>query len=178
MRLSATTAAHLKRVVALLFQSPFARFSVVGSVGVVIDMALLFALSDPSTLAFGVTVSKFLAAEAALICNFIGNELWTFAAEPDDRRATPERWKRFYRFHCVCGIGIPLNAALLHVQFSYFDINRYAANAVSIAAVATWNYSLNKHITWRAVRNRAAVSGLATFPLKIREPDSDALGSA
>ncbi len=56
----------------------FVRFAIVGSSGVVIDMGLLYLLSDPHTLAWGLTRSKLIASEAAIINNFLWNDLWTF----------------------------------------------------------------------------------------------------
>jgi dolichol-phosphate mannosyltransferase len=63
---------HLLRLrFAKLPVSRFTRFAVVGLSGVVVDMGLLFLLSDPSTLGWGLTRSKLLAAELAIVNNFI-----------------------------------------------------------------------------------------------------------
>ena len=50
----------------------FLRFSLVGFSGVFLDMAIFYLLSDPSTLAWGLTRSKIIAAEMAIINNFSG----------------------------------------------------------------------------------------------------------
>ena len=56
----------------------FVRFAAVGLSGVVVDMGVLYLLSDPSTLGWGLTRSKIIAAELAIINNFIWNDAWTF----------------------------------------------------------------------------------------------------
>jgi len=56
----------------------FIKFCCVGGSGVVVDMAVLALLADPRFLGWNVLLSKVCAAEAAMINNFIWNELWTF----------------------------------------------------------------------------------------------------
>ncbi len=54
-----------------LLASRFVRFCVVGLSGVAIDMGLLWLLSDPANLGWGLTRSKLIAAEAAIVSNFL-----------------------------------------------------------------------------------------------------------
>jgi dolichol-phosphate mannosyltransferase len=75
-----------------LLTGRFARFASVGLTGVLVDMGLLYLLSDPSRLAWGLTRSKLIAAEAAIVNNFIWNDLWTFGdLVPGQRRLAPTR---------------------------------------------------------------------------------------
>ena len=56
-----------------LRRSPFGRlvkYGIVGMLGVGVDMFVLYLLSDPTTLALGLTRSKIVAAEVALLNNF------------------------------------------------------------------------------------------------------------
>jgi dolichol-phosphate mannosyltransferase len=41
-------------------------------------MAIFYLLSDASTLGWGLTRSKIIAAEVAVLNNFLWNDLWTF----------------------------------------------------------------------------------------------------
>lgn len=67
---------HLARIrIHLLKTSSFVRFCIVGASGTLIDTAVLFLLSDPLTLGWGLTRSKIIAAELALTNNFIWNDL-------------------------------------------------------------------------------------------------------
>jgi dolichol-phosphate mannosyltransferase len=141
---------HLLRIrLHLLKASLFFRFCVVGLSGVVIDMGLLYLLSDPSTLHWGLTRSKILASEAALINNFIWNDLWTFAAISRSQNQFGQRLKRFLKFNAICAFGLLLNVLILNFEFNKLHMNRYVANLLAIAIVTVWNYGTNWKLNWR-----------------------------
>ncbi len=128
----------------------FLRFAVVGLSGVIVDMGLLFLLSDPSMLGWGLTRSKLIAAEAAIINNFLWNDAWTFGDVSAQQRGLPRRLRRFGKFQLICLAGVVLNTLLLNLQFNLLHMNRYVANAVAIAAVTGWNFWLNLKLSWGA----------------------------
>jgi dolichol-phosphate mannosyltransferase len=137
---------------ALLPSSRLLRFCLIGTSGVVVDMALLYLLSDPKMLGFGLTRSKLVAAEAAVIWNFLLNDAWTFgdiARQHPDLRA---RLRRFIGFNAVCAVGIGLNLVLLNLLFNVGKLNRYLANALAILAVTAWNYGINRKLNWSPLR--------------------------
>ncbi len=141
---------HLLRIrLYLLKSSSFVRFCIVGLSGVVIDMSLLYLLSDPRMLGWGLTRSKILAAEAALINNFIWNDMWTFAAVSRHQNHLSQRLKRFLKFNAICAVGLVLNVLILNLEFNVFHINRYVANLVAIGIVTVWNYMTNWKLNWR-----------------------------
>jgi dolichol-phosphate mannosyltransferase len=141
---------HLFRLRLYLLQvSSFFRFCAVGASGVVIDMSILYLLSDPSTLHWGLTRSKFLAAEAALLNNFIWNDMWTFGDISREQKTMGQRLKRFLKFNAICSLGISFNIVILNIEFNLFHMNRYVANLVAIGLVTLWNYKSNKEFSWR-----------------------------
>jgi dolichol-phosphate mannosyltransferase len=141
---------HLFRLRLYLLQvSSFFRFCVVGASGVVIDMSILYLLSDPSTLHWGLTRSKFLAAEAALLNNFIWNDMWTFGDIAREQNTMGQRVKRFLKFNAICSLGIFFNIVILNIEFNLLHMNRYVANLVAIGLVTLWNYKSNKEFSWR-----------------------------
>jgi len=141
---------HLFRLRLYLLQvSSFFRFCVVGASGVVIDMSILYLLSDPSTLHWGLTRSKFLAAEAALLNNFIWNDIWTFGDISSEQKTMSQRVKRFLKFNAICSLGIFFNIVILNIEFNLFHMNRYVANLVAIGLITLWNYKSNKEFSWR-----------------------------
>src|SRR5262245_20154845 len=85
----------------------FLRFALVGGSGVLVDMAFLFLLSDPRTLGLGLTRSKVIAAELAMVNNFLWNDAWTFR-DLVAERGKRARLRRFLRFNLVCGAGLVL----------------------------------------------------------------------
>jgi dolichol-phosphate mannosyltransferase len=127
----------------------FLRFAVVGLSGVIVDMGLLFLLSDPSMLGWGLTRSKLIAAETAIVNNFLWNDAWTFGDVSAHQRGFRPRLRRFGKFQLICFAGVLLNTSLLNLQFNLLHLNRYVANAVAIAAVTGWNFWLNLKLSWR-----------------------------
>ena len=144
---------YLRHLVRLRFSSlpvnRFVRFAAVGLSGVIVDMGLLYVLSDPTMLAWGLTRSKLIAAEMAILNNFFWNDRWTFRDLSAKQRGMKARLRRFYKFQLVCLAGVAINATLLNLQFNLLGMNRYVANAVAIAAVTAWNFWLNLKLSWR-----------------------------
>lgn len=127
----------------------FLRFGLVGLSGVVVDMAMLWLLSDPSMLGWGLTRSKVLASELAIANNFLWNDCWTFGDVAAEQPALRQRLKRFLKFNGVCLIGLGLNVLTLNLLFNQFGFNRYLANLVAIALVTAWNFWVNLKLNWR-----------------------------
>src|SRR5215468_5152698 len=127
----------------------FFRFALVGLSGVAVDMGVLYLLSDPTTLGWGLTRSKIIAAELALISNFLLNDAWTFRDMVGEQTGFRHTLHRLLKFNAICGIGILLNVILLNVQFNYLHMNRYVANAIAIGVVTVWNFLLNLKLSWR-----------------------------
>ncbi|HVO13127.1 MAG TPA: glycosyltransferase [Vicinamibacteria bacterium] len=145
--------AYLRQLLRLrlhtLRDSRFPRFALVGLSGVVVDMGLLFLLSDPRCLGLGLTRSKLVAAEIAILNNFWWNDRWTFGDLVPGQRTFGATLRRLLKFNTICLAGLALNVALLNLQFNLLGMNRYLANAVAIAAVTAWNYLLNRALAWR-----------------------------
>jgi dolichol-phosphate mannosyltransferase len=146
---------YLRHLLRLRFSSlpvnRFIRFATVGLSGVIVDMGLLYLLSDPTMLAWGLTRSKLIAAEMAILNNFFWNDRWTFRDLSAKQRGPKARLRRFGKFQLVCLAGVAINATLLNLQFNLLGMNRYVANAVAIAAVTAWNFGLNLKLSWRMV---------------------------
>jgi dolichol-phosphate mannosyltransferase len=126
----------------------YAQFCLVGGSGVIVDMGFLWLLASPSMLGWNLTVSKVLAAEAALINNFVWNELWTFRELTAGRTRWRERFGRFLKFNLICVAGIGLSVALLNLQVHGFGMNVYLSNLIAIVGVSLWNFGLNLKFGW------------------------------
>jgi dolichol-phosphate mannosyltransferase len=146
---------HLVRLRWLtLPQSKLFRFCLVGASGVVVDMSMLFVLSDPTMLGFGLTRSKVLAAEVAIVNNFLWNDAWTFADAARSEPGLKAKFRRFLGYNAICIAGVALNVVILNLLFNLAGMNRYVANAIAIVAVTAWNYGLNKRLNWSAKSGR------------------------
>lgn len=130
----------------------FVRFGVVGLSGVVVDMVILYLMH--STLGLPLTRSKIVAAEVAIINNFIWNDAWTFADISMLQQGWSARLKRFLKFNLVCLAGLVLNVLVLNVIYNWVFDQRwpYLANLVAIAIVTFWNFWLNLKLSWRVTQ--------------------------
>ena len=113
-----------------------------------VDMGVLFLLSDPRTLSWGLSLSKTLAAETAIVNNFIWNDIWTFQDLAAANIGWSARARRFARFNLVCLAGIGINVLLLTVQVHLLRMNVYLANLVAIFLVSVWNFWMNLRFGW------------------------------
>lgn len=127
----------------------FLRFAAVGFSGVFVDMAILYLLSDPSSLGLPLTRSKIIASELAIFNNFLWNDIWTFGDISGCQPGKRKRFKRFLKFNVVCLAGLILNVLLLNIFFNVFHVNRYLANLMAIALVTIWNFWVNLKLSWR-----------------------------
>jgi dolichol-phosphate mannosyltransferase len=123
---------------------------------------VLYLLSDPTRLGWGLTRSKVVAAELAILNNFVWNDYWTFRDMAERQPGSRARLRRFLKFNLVCLSGLVLNVILLNLQFNLLGMNRYLANAVAIAIVMGWNFWLNVKLGWRAAERDRLPS--AKFP--------------
>jgi dolichol-phosphate mannosyltransferase len=127
----------------------FLRFGLVGLSGVFVDMAILYLLSDPATLALPLTRSKIIAGEIAIFNNFLWNDAWTFADVSMQQQEWHHRLKRFVKFNIICLAGLIINVLVLNLVFNFLIPNRYIANLIAIAVATVWNFWVNLKLSWR-----------------------------
>lgn len=127
----------------------FVRFGLVGLSGVFVDMAVLYLLSDPTTLAIPLTRSKIVAGEVAIFNNFLWNDAWTFADVSIQQKGWKSRLKRFVKFNVVCLAGLVINVLVLNIVYNFLIRNQYIANLIAIAVATIWNFWVNLKLSWR-----------------------------
>lgn len=125
----------------------FVRFAFVGLSGLVVDMGLLYLLHG--TLGFGLTRSAIVAAEVAIINNFVWNDRWTFNDVAQQQQKRHQVIKRFTKFNLICLMGLILKILILNLLFNGLHLNPYLANFLAIAAVTLWNFWINLKLSWR-----------------------------
>lgn len=128
----------------------FVRFALVGLSGVLVDMLILYLLSDPETLGWGLTRSKIVAAEVAILNNFLWNDRWTFRDLARDDTGRGAWLRRLLKFNLICLAGLAINVVVLNLLFNVVGMNRYVANLLAIATVTTWNFGMNLGLNWRS----------------------------
>lgn len=130
----------------------FIRYGLVGFLGLFVDMTLLYLLSDSNTLSLPLTISKIIAAEFAIVNNFLWNDRWTFADIANQQREWRQRCKRFLKFNIVCLAGLVLSVLVLKLVFNFLIPNRYVANLIAIATATIWNFWVNLKLSWRVTQ--------------------------
>lgn len=123
------------------------RFAAVGLTGVFVDMLVLYLFSD--VMGLKLTRSKIIAAEFAIINNFVWNDLWTFGDVSKRQPGNRQRFKRFLKFNLICLAGLILNVLLLNLIYNFVVPNKYVANLIAIGFVTIWNFWLNLKLSWR-----------------------------
>ncbi|MBW4474120.1 MAG: glycosyltransferase [Stenomitos rutilans HA7619-LM2] len=128
----------------------FLRFAFVGLSGLVVDMGLLYLLHG--TLGFGLTRSAIVAAELAIINNFVWNDRWTFGDLAQQQQKRHQVLKRFVKFNLICLMGLILKILILNLLFNGLHLNAYLANLLAIIAVTLWNFWINLKLSWRVTQ--------------------------
>ena len=132
----------------------FFKFGLVGFSGVFVDMVIFYLLSDASTLGWGLTRSKIIAAEVAVLNNFLWNDLLTFLDLAQQQFGRRKLIKRFVKFNLICLVGIGLNLIILNFLYNNLHINKYLANLIAIAIVTIWNFWFNLKLSWRVTQTK------------------------
>ena len=136
------------------FRVPVKRFlsyGLVGLSGVFVDMSIFYLLG---TLGWGLTSSKIVSSEVAVLNNFLWNDLWTFRDISSRQTGWKKLIKRFVKFNLICLIGIGLNLIILNILYNYLGINKNLANLIAIAIVTIWNFWFNLKLSWRVTETK------------------------
>ncbi len=129
----------------------FLSYGLVGLSGVFVDMSIFYLLG---TIGWGLTSSKIVSSEVAVLNNFLWNDLWTFRDISSLQVGWGRLVKRFLKFNLICLIGIGLNLIILNILYNYFGINKNLANLIAIAIVTIWNFWFNLKLSWRVTQTK------------------------
>jgi putative flippase GtrA len=136
-------------------------FSVVGIIGLAVQLAVLWLLKG--RLGVPLLVATFLATEIAVLHNFAWHVHWTWADRP---ASTRETLSRLIRFHIANGlVSIVGNLLLMTLLSAYLRIHYLVANLISIGVCALVNL-LASH-TW--VFKPAPVQEASADPCRAEE---------
>ena len=139
---------HLGRLrIATLGASPFFRYGLVGALGLALETALLYWLSDSNQLGLGILRSKLIAAQPILFLSFMLHETWTFSAVKRPAGMT-HVMRRLMAHVAVAWVGLGFALAILTLLVHFFHLDQYSANGVAVLMVGGWNYWLHRKVTW------------------------------
>jgi dolichol-phosphate mannosyltransferase len=124
----------------------FLMFLAVGGVGVVTNLAILWAALGFTPLSF--PAAQGLATAAAMVGNFVLNNSLTYR----DRRLTGWKFVRGLASFClICGVGAAANVGIASVLFAG-NTKWWLAGLAGAAMSAVWNYAMTSALTWRGNR--------------------------
>jgi len=117
----------------------FARFGLVGAMGVAVNSAVLFVAHG--VVGLPLLVASPLAVEIAILHNFIWNERWTFGARVFSLR-------RLAKFNLTSLGGLLIASAVLYSLVVYLGVHYLLANLAGIALATAWNFATSMFWTW------------------------------
>ena len=122
----------------------FVLFSIVGGIGVVAHLTVLWLALNLGHLSFA--VSQGLAAGTAMLGNFTLNNFLTYS----DRRL--KGWgfvKGLISFALVCGVGYAGNVGVAKYLFDNESSSWWLAGIAGAAIGSVWNYAVSSVVTWK-----------------------------
>lgn len=121
-------------------------FSLVGGMGMVIQLATLAALTAWAGVHYLLATS--VAVEAAVLHNFLWHEYWTWSDRAAQNRLG--RWNRLCRFQITNGaMSIGGNLVWMQLLVGIGNLNNTLANILSIALCSILNFAASDRLVFR-----------------------------
>ncbi len=121
------------------------KFGLVGISGILVNQGILIFLKEFA--GFPLPVASVFAIEIAILNNFLWNDLWTFKTDGQQQKIS-SRWHRLISFQVVSAGGAVINFAILNYLAYIMGIDYRIANILGIVVGFTWNFLLNRRMTW------------------------------
>jgi dolichol-phosphate mannosyltransferase len=119
-------------------------FALVGGLGLVVHLAVLWLCLNPMQMTF--ELSQATATGIAIIGNFTLNNWLTY----HDRRLTGWRFVRgLLSFALICSFGAVANVGIATLLFTQQHTYWWIAGIAGAAMSAVWNYAVSSTYTWR-----------------------------
>jgi dolichol-phosphate mannosyltransferase len=141
----------------------FTRFGVVGGVGAVVNMAILYLLVHYG--GWNHMAAAVVATEAAILSNFAMNDRWTFR----DSLSSISWVGRMVRYNAIACGGAAISLGVLAALTLGVGMHYLVANVLAIGAGTIWNYVVNSRITWNLTHLGASHEMAADQPLEHME---------
>lgn len=121
----------------------FALFAFIGGIGLVVQLAVLWAMLRAVTIGFATAQS--VAVVVAIASNFFLNNFFTYR----DQRLTGWRlWRGLISFYVICSIGAVANVDVAAYVFHERPVWWLAGIAGALVG-AVWNYAVSAVFTWK-----------------------------
>ena len=123
----------------------FAKFCLVGASGVLVNMGLLWLLTEVAGLFY--LLSACISGETSIVSNFLLNDNITFR----DRRLPTAKatLHRLGKYNLVSLVAVAINLGVLALLTEVFGVYYLISNLCGIAIATLWNFVANTSWTWR-----------------------------
>jgi len=139
---------YLTHLAALAWAHPdnqrLLRFAAVGATGVVVNLLILYGLTDLAGVYY--LLSAAISVEASIVWNFFLNDRFTF----HDRRRG-HRLERLARFNAVSLLALVVNLSVLYILTSGAGLHYLLSEAIAIVVSFGANYAGNLHWTYGGI---------------------------
>jgi dolichol-phosphate mannosyltransferase len=127
----------LKYIKNNLFHPRVIKFSIVGGIGVLVNMGILYIFAEYFHIVY--LISSLFAIELSIISNFLLNDYWTWG-----EREKKKFYQRLIQYHIMAGITAFLaNWLLLVLLTEVFGIYYLISNLIGIGVGMLSNFILN-----------------------------------
>jgi len=125
-----------------LFAKHAAKYYAVGASGVLVNLALLYFLTEFAGLWY--FLSYTLAISASITSNFILNKMWTFSDSVDSQKTIV----MYVKFVSVSLLGMAIQLASVYVLVESFAVYYMIAALISIGIAGAINFVINRRWTF------------------------------
>ncbi len=124
----------------------FVKFCIVGASGTLVNMSLLWLLTEFAGLPY--LVSAVIGIETSIVSNFTFHDFFTFS----DRRSTTAMvfFRRLLKYNLISLAGLAINMGVLWALTELVGLYYLLSNLVGIASTTVSRYILNLWWTWRS----------------------------
>jgi dolichol-phosphate mannosyltransferase len=126
-----------------LLPTSFLLFSMVGTSGIAVHMAVLWLAGN--VLGFNFTNSQLLATTVAMTTNFVLNNELTYA---DKKLRGGRFWLGLLSFYAICSLGMLANISVAVAAFNE-RVDFLVAGLIGAIMSVVFNYSVTRVFTWR-----------------------------
>lgn len=118
------------------------RYAVVGGIGTALHFGLLVAFVE--WFGWPPVLSSVIGFLIVLAISYVLNKSWTFR-----QRDEPARIGQMLKYAAVSGLGLLLNAAIMHIAVDRLHWHYMVGQCAVVAIVPASNYALNRWWTFR-----------------------------
>lgn len=131
--------------------SPFRqlqRFMVVGLIGIVVNLSILYWLSQGQLVP--AVVASMIATEVSILNNFVLNNFFTFR---DQTLATPGRLLRgLGTYHLAVAVGFGITISIFGLLYTTLGVNYLLSQLVGVSLAFIANFWISRRFVWRKSR--------------------------